>query len=97
MYVETESLHVRIANFGLATTLKSTNAFRTQTMGAGTLGFQASKQLRSEGIFNKCDVYAFGGLLVELFGEKPLWDQVAPHTIMFMVAVNKVSKHCTLI
>ena len=26
----------------------------------------------------KCDVYAFGGIMTELFGERPLWQQETP-------------------
>ena len=40
---------------------------------AGTPGFQPPEQLRSEALGIAADVYAFGGVLVVLFGEKPLW------------------------
>ena len=57
-------------------------------MRAGTPGFQAPEQLRSVSLTDKCDVYAFGGVMTELFGEKPLWDQETPFTITFKVACN---------
>ena len=38
---------------------------------AGTPGFQAPEQLKAETVDQLCDVYAFGVVLIELFGGKP--------------------------
>lgn len=37
---------------------------------------------------SKCDVYALGGVITELFGEVTLWPKTPAHQIMFQVAVN---------
>ena len=36
----------------------------------------------------KADVYAFGGVLVELFGEKPLWPPLSSYQLMYKVGVE---------
>ena len=54
-------------------------------MMAGTPGFQAPEQLRGEGIGVKCDVYALGGVMTELFGRQPLWVNASIHTIIYKV------------
>ena len=60
----------------------------TKTIQAGTPGFQVPKQLRAEPICVGADVYAFGALLVELFGEKALWGGLTPYQIIVKVAIN---------
>ncbi len=67
----------------------NTKAVSTATMQAGTPGFQVPEQLKGEGIGPHCDVYALGGVITELFGEKMLWGKISPHTIMFKVAVER--------
>jgi len=81
--VEFPSLHVFVGDFGLATTL-ATHA-HSMTLRGGTPGFQAPEQLRGDSISPKCDVYAFGGVLTELFGGKPLWGKLTAHAISFKV------------
>ena len=44
--------------------------FGTKTMLAGTPGFQPPEQLMAEVLDERADVYAYGVLLIELFGEK---------------------------
>ena len=67
--------------------MRNTNQFGTATMRArvGTPGFQAPEQLMGVTITDKCDVYAFGGVMTELFGEKPLWDRETPYSITYKV------------
>ncbi len=65
--------------------MKNTNHFGTATMRAGTPGFQAPEQLMGVTITEKCDVYAFGGVMTELFGEQPLWDHETPYSITYKV------------
>ena len=50
-------------------------------MQSGTPGFQAPEQLRAEPIDVGADVYAFGALLIELFGETPIWGGLTPYQI----------------
>ena len=54
---------------------------------AGTPGFQPPEQLRSEALGIAADVYAFGGVLVVLFGEKTLWPGHSPYQILCKVTV----------
>ena len=53
-------------------------------------GTPAPEQLQGKSISSKCDVYAFGGVLTELFGEVSLWPKTPAHQIMFNVAVKGV-------
>ena len=49
--------------------------------------FQAPEQLRAEAIDVGADVYAFGALIIELFGEEPVWKGLTPYQI---IALNDV-------
>ena len=55
-------------------------------MCAGTPAFQSPEQLKGEACGVLCDVYAGGCILVELFGEVPIWKDLSPHTIILKVA-----------
>ena len=57
-------------------------------MQSGTPGFQAPEQLRAEPIDVGADVYAFGALLIELFGEQPVWQGLTPYQIIVKVAIS---------
>ena len=57
-------------------------------MQSGTPGFQAPEQLRAEVVDQGADVYAFGAVLIELFGEKPLWEGLNPYQIIVKVVIN---------
>ena len=50
-------------------------------------GFQSPEQLKAESLSTSCDVYAFGGVLVVLFGEMPLWPCRTPFQILYRVTV----------
>ena len=88
--VQTVDQHVYLADFGLARVLSSTQMLGTQTLQAGTPGFQAPEQLKAEHVDQSCDVYAFGVVLLELFGEKPVWEGLNHFQIMCKVAVEGV-------
>ena len=47
-------------------------------MKSGTPGFQSPEQLCAEKMDEGCDVYAFGCVLIELFGEQCLWPNLNP-------------------
>ena len=79
-----------LAEFGLSKVMNECDVAGTTTMNAGTPGFQTPEQLTQEGISAKCDTYAFDGVLTEMYGEMPLWPKMAPHQIMFNVAVKGV-------
>lgn len=82
--------HTFLADFGLAKFVSQTRVFSTQTMKAGTPGFQAPEQLKQEELSVSCDVYAFGGVIIELVGEKPLWPFGLTHfQIMYKVSIEQ--------
>ena len=83
-----EPPYVFLADFGLSKVMNEFDVAGTTTMKAGTPGFQAPEQLKSEGISAKCDMHTFGGVLTEIYGEMPLWPKMAPHQIMFNVTVK---------
>ena len=75
-----------LGDFGLGKILTGTRVFGNSTMQAGTPGFQFPEQLCGEDLTTTCDVYAFGAVLTELFGMKPIWENVTGHTIIYNVA-----------
>ena len=60
--------------------MTNTLAVGSKTMLAGTPGFQSPEQLNQRPLeLQQMYIYAFGGVLVVLFGEKPLWpDMLQP-------------------
>lgn len=87
--MEEATLQAQIADFGLAKTLTGGATVGSRTMKSGTPGFQAPEQLRAERLNKRCDVYAFGCVLIELFGEQCLWPNLNPFQIMCKVVVEK--------
>lgn len=83
-------MHVYLANFGLAKIVTESGATTSTTVLGGTPGFQAPEQLRDGKISPKCDVYALGGVITELFGCKPLWPKMSAFRIMHQLTVEKV-------
>ena len=77
-----------MADFGLSRVISSSRVLGTKTIQSGTPGFQAPEQLRAEAIDMGADVYAFGALLIEVFGEKPIWEGLTPYQIIVKVAIN---------
>ncbi len=73
LQVELPSYKPLLTDFGLACMLSDRNVMASVTSAPGTPGFQAPEQLQRNSQHTSCDVYAFGGVLVVLFGEKPLW------------------------
>ena len=81
--------HTYLCDFGLSKAMTNTSAIGSKTMLAGTPGFQPPEQLRSEALGIAADVYAFGGVLVVLFGEQPLWPGLSPYQILCKVTVMR--------
>lgn len=79
--------HVYLADFGLARVMSNTTVMGTKTMLAGTPGYQSPEQLKGESVGLSSDVYAFGGVLLTLFGGKPLWPGLSHYQIMYRVTV----------
>ena len=55
---------------------------------AGTPGFQAPEQLMSQIVDVKADVYAFGCVLIELFGGIQIWKGLTQYQIIYQVTVK---------
>ena len=70
-------LHVFVADFGLGKVMTTTRVFGTATKLAGTPGFQSPEQLMGEAMTISTDVYALGAILTELFGGKPIWENIS--------------------
>lgn len=62
---------------------------------AGSPGFQSPEQLRNESAGLPSDVYAYGAVLLVLFGELPIWPTLPPYQIMYKVAVSKEKPNMT--
>ena len=79
-----------LADFGLSRVMTSTRAMGTRTLQAGTPGFQAPEQLKAERVDEGADEYAFGVTVIELFGERPVWDGFNHYQILCKVAVEGI-------
>ena len=61
-----------------------------RTLKSGTPGFQAPEQLTGLSADpTKCDVYAMGGVVVEVLSAKPIWQGMTHFQIMYKVTVEK--------
>lgn len=78
--MEDSSLHVFLADFGLAHIISSAGTCSKSTAKCGTPGFQAPEQLKAGVVTCKADIYSFGCVMVELFGCRPLWGSLEPCT-----------------
>jgi serine/threonine protein kinase len=87
--VQRQTKQVFLADFGLSRVITTKRVFGTKTMLAGTPGFQPPEQLMAEAIDQRADVYAFGVLLIELFGGRPVWEGLTPFQIITKVVVQK--------
>lgn len=85
MQVETGTYHTSIADFGLSKVIPTMGAGRS-TIQAGTPAFQPPEQLKGELCGEGSDIYAFGCIITEIFGERAVWPDMSPHTIIFKVA-----------
>ena len=87
MQIEDGTFHAYLADFGIAQILSATKAIGTGTLQQGTPAYQSPEHIRADhGITTATDVYSFGVLLLELFGEKPAWDNKNPVQISYRVA-----------
>ena len=66
-------------------------------MQSGTPGFQAPEQLLAETIDVGADVYAFGALLIELFGEKAIWEGLTPYQKLSLTISILIIASCHLV
>ena len=91
MQVESRTLKVFIADFGVAKVIThgtATTHTNSSASSIGTPGFQPIEQLKAGKINTSVDVYAFGCVLVKLFGEKKVWEGFTAIQIMVKVAIE---------
>ena len=82
-------MHATLTDFGLTQAMSVTTVIGTKTLMAGTPGFQAPEQLRSESLGPYCDVYAFGCVMIMTIQERMLWPNLMPYQILSKVTVDK--------
>ncbi len=59
----------------------------TSTLQQGTPAYQSPEHIRAEkGITTSTDVYSFGVLLLEMFGEQLAWKSLTPVQVSYRVA-----------
>lgn len=68
----------------------ATSKTNSSSASVGTPGFQPKEQLKAERITASVDVYAFGVVMIELFGHKKVWDGLSALQIMMKVAIEEV-------
>ena len=78
-----------LGDFGLSKIATTSGTVGSKTMLAGSPGFQAPEQLSGKHIGVQSDIYAYGGVLVVLFGERPVWPGLNPYQIMFAVSIEQ--------
>ena len=60
----------------------------TKTKLAGSPGYQAPEQLQNKGLG---DIYAFGAVLLVLFGERQVWTFLSPFQNMYKVTMPDIA------
>ena len=90
--MEYGSFHVFLADFGVAKVLTQSTISTTKTNSSassiGTPGFQPLEQLKAGEITENVDVYALGCVLIELFGEKKVWEGLTAIQILVKVVME---------
>ena len=84
-------MHAYLADFGLAKLITtSTSSVGSKSGQSGTPGFQSPELLKAERVDVLADVYSFGCVLIELFGEKQVWCTcgLSHFQIMYKVGVE---------
>ena len=77
--VEDGTFHAYLSDFGIAQILSTTKVIGTSTLQQGTPAYQSPEHIRAEkGITTSTDVYSFGVLLLEMFGEQLAWKSLTP-------------------
>ena len=82
-------MHAYLTDFGLAKLITtSTSSVGSKSGQSGTPGFQSPELLKAERVDVLADVYSFGCVLIELFGEKQVWCGLSHFQIMYKVGVE---------
>ena len=66
-------------------------------MMSGTTEFQPPEQLMAQVLDEQADIYAFGVLLIELYGVKAVWAGLTPYQIMVTVVSQENFNHSQIL
>ncbi|OQU88417.1 LOW QUALITY PROTEIN: hypothetical protein SORBI_3002G030100 [Sorghum bicolor] len=89
------ALTPKVADFGLAARLVNRGDTHVSVSRArGTPGYAAPEMWMMSGVTEKCDVYSFGMLLLEIVGRRRSFDEAAPESQQWfpMLAWNKYDR-----
>lgn len=88
------SLTPKVADFGLARLVNRADTHVSLSCVRGTPGYTAPEMWMQSGITEKCDVYSFGMLLLEIVGRRRNFDEAAPESQQWfpMLAWTKYEK-----
>jgi hypothetical protein len=70
----------KVADFGLARLVNRGDTHVSVSGMRGTPGYAAPETLMQSGVTEKCDVYSFGMLLLEIVGRRRNFDEAAPES-----------------
>ncbi|XP_062188597.1 G-type lectin S-receptor-like serine/threonine-protein kinase At1g34300 isoform X1 [Phragmites australis] len=70
----------KVADFGLARLVNRADTHVSMSGVRGTPGFAAPELWMQSGVTEKCDVYSFGMLLLEIVGRRRNFDEAAPES-----------------
>jgi serine/threonine protein kinase len=74
------ALTPKVADFGLARLVNRADTHVSVSGIRGTPGFAAPEMWMQSGVTEKCDVYSFGMLLLEMVGRRRNFDEAAPES-----------------
>jgi hypothetical protein len=74
------ALTPKVADFGLARLVNRADTHVSVSCVRGTPGFAAPEMWMLSGVTEKCDVYSFGMLLLEIVGRRRNFDEAAPES-----------------
>jgi len=70
----------KVADFGLARLVNRADTHVSVSCVRGTPGYAAPEMWMMSGVTEKCDVYSFGMLLLEIVGRRRNFDEAAPES-----------------
>jgi serine/threonine protein kinase len=88
------ALTPKVADFGLARLVNRADTHVSVSRVCGTPGYAAPEMWMMSGVTEKCDVYSFGMLLLEIVGRRRNFDEAAPESQRWfpMLAWNKYDR-----
>ena len=74
---------VKILDFGIAQTLRTSMSRLVNTSSTGTLVYMSPEQIRGQDVGKESDIYSFGAMVYELLsGKPPFWQGALEHQIL---------------